>query len=99
MSGLISGLSVVKQKHQHLSNADLVELARAASTDEDKHREGEALAEVCPTCYADYRQLRELGRLGREAAAKPIRSPREVESGLKDLMKRIHASSDPKSTD
>lgn len=99
MAPLTSGLPVVQQRHQHRSNADLVELARAATTDEDKRREGEALAEVCPKCFADYRQLRELGRLGREAAANPILSQREIESGLKDLMKRIQASPDRKSTD
>ena len=100
MSRSISGLSTVKQRHeQHLSNAYLIELARAAATDEDKYREGEELAEVCPSCYAKYHQLRELAKLGRKAASKPILSPREVESGLEDLMKRIQASPDPKSTE
>ena len=89
----------VLEKHKCPSDPQLVELAKAASTQDDELCDGEVPEGFCTTCYARYHLLRGLPRLGREAAAKPIRSSREVESGLKDLMKRIHISSDPKSTD
>ena len=99
MTRLTSEPPVVQKEHKCHSDAKLVELAKDASTQDAELRSGEVPPGFCTTCYAKYCQLRKLGTLGREAAAKPILSPREIESGRKDLLDRIQASPDPKSTE